>query len=432
VILANHDFYRTVQLILVLSLWSLLLGASVLPPGDKTERVRAFTRDVEFDFLDWSMDAFILKYNQASLGTKDYLSDEQNVEILLDTIDLVREIQRREAELNAIFADPNIDDPHIASAELRLELETLEEERDQFALLAESILQNQLMSTLADLGMTFAGQSIPPVLYHSTPLPNALIVSPRDVIRQDNNISISPGLTLEERIALEEKVAKSLDVSTLVVPIGGVGTYPTMIAQTSNLNWLAEVVAHEWTHNFFTLRPLGVNFFASPAMRTINETAANIAGKEMGRALIAEFYPEFLPPEPPPITPSPQEEEAEPEPPEEPVFDFNAEMRITRVTADELLLEGKIEEAEAYMEERRQFLWDNGYRIRKLNQAYFAFFGAYADRPGGAAGDDPVGDAVRRLRSQSSTLAEFMNQISWISSFEELQVVLGEGEDKGD
>jgi hypothetical protein len=96
-------------------------------------------------------------------------------------------------------------------------------------------------------------------------------------------------------------------------------------------------------------------------------------------------------------------------------------MRITRETVDALLEEGKIEEAEAYMEERRIFLWENGYQIRKLNQAYFAFHGAYADEPGGAAGEDPVGEAVRTLRAQSHSLAAFVNRMSWITSFEQLQ-----------
>ena len=49
------------------------------------------------------------------------------------------------------------------------------------------------------------------------------------------------------------------------------------------------------------------------------------------------------------------------------------------------------------MEQRRQLFVENGYYIRKLNQAYFAFYGAYADVPGGAAGEDPVGPAVRAL-----------------------------------
>ena len=77
--------------------------------------------------------------------------------------------------------------------------------------------------------------------------------------------------------------------------------------------------------------------------------------------------------------------------------------------------------AEQYMELRRLFFWDNGYRIRKLNQAYFAFYGAYADTPGGAAGDDPVAAAVRALFDQSDSVADFIRTISWMSSFEELE-----------
>jgi hypothetical protein len=73
------------------------------------------------------------------------------------------------------------------------------------------------------------------------------------------------------------------------------------------------------------------------------------------------------------------------------------------------------------MESQRQVFWEHGYQIRRLNQAYFAFYGAYADSPGGAAGSDPVGPAVRALRQKSSTLKGFLNQISWMSSFGELQ-----------
>ena len=104
-----------------------------------------------------------------------------------------------------------------------------------------------------------------------------------------------------------------------------------------------------------------------------------------------------------------------------PPFDFRAEMHETRVTTDEMLAQGEIEEAEAYMETRRQLFWKNGYLLRKLNQAYFAFHGAYADVPGGAAGEDPVGPAVRALREQSDSLEDFINTIAWMTSFEQLQ-----------
>ena len=269
------------------------------------------------------------------------------------------------------------------------------------------------------MGLAYGGQAIPPVLYHSTPLPWALIVSPRDAIRQEEDINLVPDLTVDEHAALEEQVDEKLDVSSLVVGIGGIGLYPTMVAQTSNLNWLSEVVAHEWIHNFLTLRPLGMNYMTSPELRIMNETAASIAGKEIGRAVLEKYYPEFVPPPPPPESESESQPEEETAPP---AFDFVKEMHETRVNVDIMLANGQIEDAENYMELRRKIFWNNGYRIRKLNQAYFAFYGAYADNPGGgAAGADPVGEAVRRLRSQSPSLASFIKQISWMSSFEDLQ-----------
>jgi hypothetical protein len=93
---------------------------------------------------------------------------------------------------------------------------------------------------------------------------------------------------------------------------------------------------------------------------------------------------------------------------------------------DDLLAKGEIDQAEAYMEAQRRVFWDQGYQIRKLNQAYFAFYGAYNDTPGGAgeAGKDPVGPAVQELRRRSSSLAEFLNRISWVTSFEDLQKIV--------
>jgi len=298
-------------------------------------------------------------------------------------------------------------------------MEKLYARRAQLAPLVESILQDQISETVASLSLTLGGQAIPPVLYHSTPLPTALIVSPRTEIRQDANISLQPELSADERSALEEKIDSALDVSSLIVNIGGVGVYPTMVAQTSDLNFLSEVVAHEWVHNFLTLRPLGINYLTSPELRTMNETAASIAGNEIGRLVIERYYPELVPP--PPAPPQPP---GSGEPPESSAFDYMEEMRTTRVTVDQLLAEGKITEAEDYMEARRRFFWDNGYLIRKINQAYFAFYGAYADEPGGAAGEDPVGAAVRDLRAQSPSLATFLKQIAWMTSFEQLQEVV--------
>jgi hypothetical protein len=89
------------------------------------------------------------------------------------------------------------------------------------------------------------------------------------------------------------------------------------------------------------------------------------------------------------------------------------------------LAAGKLDQAEAYMEARRLRFVANGYILRKLNQAYFAFYGAYAETPGGAAGEDPTGAAVRRLRAQSGSLAEFLTRISSMTSLEQLTAAVG-------
>jgi hypothetical protein len=194
-----------------------------------------------------------------------------------------------------------------------------------------------------------------------------------------------------------------------------------MVLSTTDMDFLSNTIAHEWTHNFLTLRPLGLDYDTSPDLRTMNETTASIVGKEIGLDVLNRYYPQFAP-APPPVQ---QPQNNNPQPDNAPAkFDFRKEMHITRLAVDQMLAAGKIKEAESYMESRRKFFWDNGYQIRRLNQAYFAFNGAYADEPGGAAGADPVGPAVRALRQQSASLADFLNRISWMTSLADLQQAL--------
>jgi hypothetical protein len=108
-------------------------------------------------------------------------------------------------------------------------------------------------------------------------------------------------------------------------------------------------------------------------------------------------------------------------------FDFGREMRITRLRADELLAEHKIEEAEAYMEARRLLLVEQGYKLRKLNQAYFAFHGSYATSPSAA---NPIGGQLEWLRGQSPTLRDYVRRVSSFASYEDLLALLPSGADK--
>jgi hypothetical protein len=399
----------------------LLLEKSVSSPSDPSETLYAFTRPLEFDYVSWTLDAIGIKIGQHALDAADYLPKNDRSETVLECLGLIQQIKELKIKINDIYSDPKINDPDSESTVFRLQIDELQQQKSKLLPLAEEIIQQQVSEIAVEYDLALGGQVIPPVLYHTTPPPDALIISPRNVIRQDNDISISPDISIDQMEALENQVDKTLNVSSLVVEIGGIGVYPSMVMEITDINSLVEVVSHEWVHNYLTLHPLGISYMNSPELRTMNETVASIAGKELGRAVVARYYPQYLPPQPTPVTtPESQDQTASP-----PVFDFRAEMHLTRVTVDAMLAEGQVDAAEAYMEQRRLFLWENGYHIRKLNQAYFAFYGAYADQPGGEAGEDPVGAAVRLIRQKSASLADFINRMSWMWSYEQLQKATG-------
>jgi len=432
----------------ILDFLAIIVVVLVLASGDtprltgETDRARFFTREIEFDYPNWVWDATWVKLEQNAIGLPHLFDRGTNKQVVFEYLRATEQLMQTESEIEQIFADPSITDKESTSAFLRAQRDELIARQISLAPLAEATLQSQVTEALAELGLTTGGQPLPPVLYHVSSTPLALIVSPREHIHQIANISVLPTLTLDERIKLEDEVAQSLDVSTLTVAIGGVGVYPTMVTETTDLRWTLDTIAHEWTHNYLNVRPLGLNYSTTPELRTMNETTANIVGDEVGQLVLEFYYPELLAssasssfdPTSTDLTPLSASRGLisfpESFPPsngpfdDPPPFDFRAEMHSTRVTADKLLEDGKIEEAETYMEGRRQIFWDNGYLFRKLNQAYFAFHGAYADVPGGAAGEDPVGPAVRALREQSDSLADFINTIGRMTTFEELQAAI--------
>jgi hypothetical protein len=407
---------------LIFIVFTAMLGYSTPPKTDEIENIRAYTRSIEFDYIKWIADAALLKMRAASVNLPYNLDRTEQKQIVMEYLRQTQVSLEQEYRLEQLFADATIVDKVAASESLRAELATTRDRIHQLAPLAEAVIQNQVSEVLAEEGLTSAGQPIPNVSYHSTPLPMALIISPRDRIEQTANISLETDFTVDEQAALETSVDKGLNVSSLVVPVGGIGVYPTMVMRTSDLRWLLEVVSHEWTHNYLTFRPLGMLYGKTPELRTMNETTASISGTEIGRLVLERFYPELANASSPDLNLVAHPlEHPNPGDLKRPQFDFRAEMHETRVNVDTLLAEGKIDDAEAYMEERRLVFLKNGYLLRKLNQAYFAFYGAYADVPGGAAGQDPVGPAVRALREQSDSLADFINRIAWMTDFKQLQ-----------
>jgi hypothetical protein len=391
-------------LILLLVVFLLGLAGEGPPPGALDAQVSRSLAGRQFDFVGWEVETLLGKLLHSLVAPQRAMDEEARHDFFLDYLELVAEIEWTDREIEKIYVDPAVEDRDAALAELLARLAELRAEQRSCQPLAEAILQEQVASVLVDEGFGVLGQEFPPVSAHFTPLPTA------------------------ERETIEGRIDASFDVSSLVTDIGGLAAYPSMLLESSWIVWVAEVTSHEWTHHYLTLRPLGWNYLAAPETRTINETVASIVGKEVGRRVIIRYYPEFieyLPPEPAP-EPEPSEgtDELEP-PPEPPAFDFNLEMRKTRIRVDELLVAGKIEEAEAYMEAQRQVFVAQGINIRKLNQAYFAFYGSYADTAG-AAGKDPIGPAVLRLWARSPDLYTFVSRVATITTLDELEGLLAE------
>jgi hypothetical protein len=304
--------------------------------------------------------------------------------------------------------------PNVEAQVLSAELETLRRAQEEVRPAVEQIIQQQVGWVIADEGFQVGPYPAPPVQFTFTEPPKKLVVSPRDRIETIYSRMLAAEVGLNHIKASEAAIAEQPNAVGYITEIGGLGAYPTMVVDRASLNWVLSTVAHEWAHNYLVFFPLGWNYFASQDLTTLNETVAEIVGNEIGERVLALYYPEAVP------APADDAETLAP-PMEPPAFDFQTEMQETRAEVDRLLAEGKVEEAEAYMEARRQAFVEQGYPLRVLNQAYFAFHGSYGTSP---ASTSPIGPKLERLRSLMPDLETFLTTVRWFTSVDDLDAAL--------
>ncbi len=399
------------------------LTRALSPTLDERRRLAVLSRPWAFDFTRWELEAMARKGLYALLAPQRWMDEETRSRFVLAYLDDVRIGKEQVAAIHRLYADPTVSDPRAATAEARATLAEVRRRLMWEAPIAEAILGEQTAVVLHDGGFGVAGQVLPPVAATFTPLPNLLVVSPRARIDRLYQRNLSTGLTDAERDQIERRIESTLPhLSAYVTEIGGLSAYPAMVYESDNLDWTANTVAHEWTHHYLDFHPLGWAYNRSFETMTMNETAASLIGEWAGQEVVRRFYAPLRRREkrlPHPLV-APQREESRP-----PRFDFRAEMHRTRVTVDRLLAEGKIGTAEVYMELQRRYFVDQGYRIRRLNQAYFAFHGAYAEGTG-ASGNDPTGPLVRRLWAVSETPQRFLRRMAPLTRRAELERLLEE------
>jgi hypothetical protein len=242
----------------------------------------------------------------------------------------------------------------------------------------------------------------PPVDVAFDDVPYVLAISRRDRIELVRTEVLRPGLTPEDMARIEAR-EEAKGLSAIVEPLGGLAAYPSIVRVTSGGDTAVEISAHEWVHHYLACFPLGANYDASPALTAINETVADIVGRELAARIRPRLNLEPAPPSPAPR------------------IDVAATLRNLRKEVDDLLAHGDTAGAERRMEETRQQLAAAGYPLRRLNQAYLAFHNLYADEPSSA---NPIGPALRRLRERSGSLAAFVRTVRDFTSPDDLSVAL--------
>ena len=410
---AGMTFFRSAFLVLSRGLLAVMLAALLLWAGrdyrpSETEVAVASHR---FNLLAWEVgNVFDKWYHElvAVLPWNSPLPREERIALTEEFFRVGQEERWLEDELLTV------DEGSPEADSIRQRLGEIHDRQDSIRPIVEQTVEREISDVLVAEGFSSRiGAILPPVdtvLGHS---PTLLVTSPRDRIFRLENTLLRHGIRPDDREALERLTLEERNLSAIVVNTGGVGTFPSVVSSGSSLHHALTTVAHEWLHNWFFFHPLGQHFWNNPDMTTLNETAATLGGWEIGdRAYEAMTGIKFE--RKPPAPPAERDPDA---------FDFTSYMRETRLHAEELLSDGHIAEAESYMEERRRELLERGYRIRKINQAYFAFYGSYGTS---AASVSPIEGQLRGLRQRSATLGEFLNTVAQFSTYGEFLEHIGQ------
>jgi len=396
------------RLVVWAALASLLTTSSVTAEQAFDMRLWALVGGHDFDWVGWEANALAEEVGWALSGQASAADPAAQQSQVLAYVSREQQLQELEArqEAGAARPAPPTSASQVSSQERQLAV--LTSQQADATPQVERILAAQLSQELSKQGFTLAGTVWPPVTFRFSQLPSYLVISPRDQIRLYRGIFLQPDLSDAERTRLENAIEAQLDVSALVDDVGGIGIWPTMVTANASLPDVVDIIAHEWTHTYLFFLPLGWHYADNQDTTTMNETVASIAGAELAGAWLADDYPMLAAALRRPLPPfGSADREAQ----------FNRTMRQIRLHVDELLAEGRVSEAERYMEAERQALVAAGHPLRRLNQAYFAFHGSYATSP---ASVDPIGTWLRQLRARSGSLKDFLDRVGAMTSRAEL------------
>ena len=402
-------------LIISLSVMLFSLGmAGCTTDKNFNSRLDTIVKPYRFSIVRWELDN--LFGNKEPAGSGETFKGESRNNPVTEYFTLVDRLKALESELQAIQTG----DKTGGLVSIEKEMAEVRSQKLARAETAKKIIGRQIRDILTEQGIYHPFQkyvksdiSFPPLNFKLDKPPHLLVVSPRDRIESIREVTLLQDIRLEEMENIEAQVDE-MGISSLVIELGGFGgTYPTIVTSRADLPFMVDTATEEWLHQYLAFKPLGFLYLLDVTglarnydIAVMNETLAGIVSQEIGSAVYEEYY-------------AGDERNENQTDRVEPEFDFNREMREIRRAVDNYLARGEIELAEEFMEQKRQFLAERGYHIRKLNQAYFAFHGTYADEPTSIS---PIGLEMKELRSRSASLKEFLETVASMTSRQDLSL----------
>jgi len=388
------------------------LASGCTPSRNFNSSLKAIVQPYNLSIVKWELKAISEEVKQ--LIVDNSTAGDNSISEVIGYFSTGEEVRNKKAEINAINSGDQNGDLALLEAELR----ELEVQRQALEGTVERVIKRQVREILSQQGIfhpadRYIGLKVgfPPFNFQLGPPPHLLVVSPRDRIESIREIVLLQNISVEEMASIETRVDE-LEVSSLVAELGGFGgTYPAFVTSEASLQFIIDTATEEWLHQYLAFTPLGFRYLLDLTgisrnyeIATINETVAGMVSKEIGAIVYEQYYSDHEnKTEQPQVTAS--------------GFDFNREMRDIRRAVDKYLAQGEIEQAEEFMEQKRQYLAAQGYYIRKLNQAYFAFYGTYADRPTSIS---PIGEELKELRAQSTSVKDFLGTAAAMTSRQDL------------
>jgi hypothetical protein len=391
-----------------------ILAGSCQQPDDFNRTLNGIINPYRFSIAEWELKTLTSELEGVIFSGREYTVEDSL--IVVNYFKLLEDISQLDFQIS--YYRDTIEKQDLSA--LQKQLKDLKQESDTLKKVVEGIIELQIRDILNQLDLYWYNDiiglniSFPPVNFSLESPPHLLVVSPRENITRMKEIILLQDLSIDEINYIETEIDK-LGYSSIVLGLGGMATFPAFVNNNAGLEYTISTAVEEWFHQYFFFKPAGflyafnlLGIYKDSDISTINETIAGIVSDEIASMVYSKYYSRYY-------------ENVTFEYLQGNGFDFYEEMRNIRIAVDIFLANGDIEQAEAFMEEKRLYILSQGYYIRRLNQAYFAFYGTYAGSPSSV---NPIGEILWDLRNSSANVTDFINITSGIRNMNDLHKLM--------